>query len=428
MFVYRDEGPLLSLLKGGRGVLRGGVEFDCLDTGKSFTLTGQQMLKPTTHGCGSTAKPYHTKEVAVPRAFVTKRGHHVYLTAPEDMVVGSKCTLIERELQERERLCREVVDTTKTTTRLNEKALGFDEKEQKERDTLPPGHYNKFYVDYLAKNQPKSTEEVQDTPQTMEIDISLQNKGGGDADSGVGTSQVTSTDRLTPFSDATLISASSTAVLRSHDDQDEDLLRKMGERCISEVVGSSSTGEKSGKSKKVKSKKGTKGKKTKKTKSSEPSDSTKEDTSSVKKKKKAKSVKKSKDGEPSSSAKKQTKSSRKKTATNDSKEPCHGPLDTSWRGGKYSVEDELQSIQRDKDRLAQLQEEERQRRLAEEEKRWKKGEHNKTMRQDLVNLKVSQGITLPWKFSYFQYVPPKVPKGKEKAGQAKTRPKTTKVS
>ena len=39
MFVYRDEGPLLSLLKGGRGVLRGGVEFDCLDGGKSFTLT-----------------------------------------------------------------------------------------------------------------------------------------------------------------------------------------------------------------------------------------------------------------------------------------------------------------------------------------------------------------------------------------------------
>ena len=94
-------------------------------------VQGQQMLKPTTHGCGSTAKPYRTKEVAVPRAFVTKRGHHVYLTAPEDMVVGSKCTLIERELQERERLCREVVDTTKTTTRLNEKALGFDEKEQK---------------------------------------------------------------------------------------------------------------------------------------------------------------------------------------------------------------------------------------------------------------------------------------------------------
>ena len=47
------------------------------------------------------------------------------------MIIGSKCNLIERELQERERLCREVVDTTKTTTRLNEKALGFDEKEQK---------------------------------------------------------------------------------------------------------------------------------------------------------------------------------------------------------------------------------------------------------------------------------------------------------
>ena len=50
MFVYRDEGPLLSLLKGGRGVLRGGVEFDCLDTGKSFTLTVSGRKGPPVHG------------------------------------------------------------------------------------------------------------------------------------------------------------------------------------------------------------------------------------------------------------------------------------------------------------------------------------------------------------------------------------------
>ena len=96
-----------------------------------LSLQGKPFLRPTTHGCGSTARPYRTREVAIPQTYVTKRGHHVYFTAPEDMIIGSKCNLIEKELQERERLCREVVDTTKTTTRLNEKALGFDEKEQK---------------------------------------------------------------------------------------------------------------------------------------------------------------------------------------------------------------------------------------------------------------------------------------------------------
>ena len=143
-------------------------------------------------------------------------------------------------------------------------------------------------------------------------------------------------------------------------------------------------------------------------------------------------VKKLKDGEGGgpASSKKHIKSSKKKGTSKDSKEPCHGPrdMDHSWRSGTYSMEEELQSIQREKERLTQLEEEERQRRLAEEEEKKRRGEHNKNMRKDLVNLRVSQGISQPWKFSYFQYVPPKAPQGKEKSGVSKIRSKTKKPS
>ena len=38
MYVYREEGGLLSLLSGGRGMVKGGVGLSCLDPGKSLTL------------------------------------------------------------------------------------------------------------------------------------------------------------------------------------------------------------------------------------------------------------------------------------------------------------------------------------------------------------------------------------------------------
>ena len=38
MYVYREEGGLLSLLNGGRGMVKGGVGLSCLDSGKSLTL------------------------------------------------------------------------------------------------------------------------------------------------------------------------------------------------------------------------------------------------------------------------------------------------------------------------------------------------------------------------------------------------------
>ena len=60
-----------------------------------------------------------------------QRGHKVFFTASEDMVIGSKCNLIQRELQERDKVCREVVDVTMTTSRLNEKAVGYEDTHER---------------------------------------------------------------------------------------------------------------------------------------------------------------------------------------------------------------------------------------------------------------------------------------------------------
>ena len=53
----------------------------------------------------------------------------MFFTATEDMVIGSKCNLIQRELQERERVCQQVADVTMTTSRLNEKVASYEETE-----------------------------------------------------------------------------------------------------------------------------------------------------------------------------------------------------------------------------------------------------------------------------------------------------------
>ena len=39
MYVHREEGGLLSLLNGGRGMVNGGVGLNCLDRCSSLTLT-----------------------------------------------------------------------------------------------------------------------------------------------------------------------------------------------------------------------------------------------------------------------------------------------------------------------------------------------------------------------------------------------------
>lgn len=50
-------------------------------------------------------------------------------------------------------------------------------------------------------------------------------------------------------------------------------------------------------------------------------------------------------------------------------------------------------------------ENETRRRLEENTKR--RAAHNKAMNFDLLNCRMSQGISRPWTYSYFQYVPPK---------------------
>lgn len=39
MYVYREEGGLLSLLNGGRGMVKGGVGLNCLDRATSLSLS-----------------------------------------------------------------------------------------------------------------------------------------------------------------------------------------------------------------------------------------------------------------------------------------------------------------------------------------------------------------------------------------------------
>lgn len=57
------------------------------------------------------------------------------------------------------------------------------------------------------------------------------------------------------------------------------------------------------------------------------------------------------------------------------------------------------------------------RRKLEEEKK-KRAVHNKVMNLDLLSCRMSQGISHPWTYSYFQYVPPQ--KSKKKVIKTRT--------
>ena len=50
-----------------------------------------------------------------------------------------------------------------------------------------------------------------------------------------------------------------------------------------------------------------------------------------------------------------------------------------------------------------------------EEEKKKRGVHNKAMNLDLLSCRMNQGISHPWTYSYFQYVPPKKDNSKKKA-------------
>ena len=54
-----------------------------------------------------------------------------------------------------------------------------------------------------------------------------------------------------------------------------------------------------------------------------------------------------------------------------------------------------------------------------EEEKKKRAAHNKKMNLDLLNSRMHQGISRPWTYSYFQYVPPKDDSKKKKV--TKTR-------
>ena len=48
MYEYSSDSPVLSVIARGRGLLEGGVELDCIDTGTTFTLT---VSDPFIHIC-----------------------------------------------------------------------------------------------------------------------------------------------------------------------------------------------------------------------------------------------------------------------------------------------------------------------------------------------------------------------------------------
>lgn len=62
------------------------------------------------------------------------------------------------------------------------------------------------------------------------------------------------------------------------------------------------------------------------------------------------------------------------------------------------------------------------RRLMEEQKK-KRAVHNKSMNLDLLGCRMKQGITRPWTYSYFQYVPPKDKGNKKKVKTRSTKKK-----
>ena len=44
MYDYSSDSPVLSVIARGRGLLEGGVELDCVDTGTAFSLSVSDLL------------------------------------------------------------------------------------------------------------------------------------------------------------------------------------------------------------------------------------------------------------------------------------------------------------------------------------------------------------------------------------------------
>lgn len=64
-------------------------------------------------------------------------------------------------------------------------------------------------------------------------------------------------------------------------------------------------------------------------------------------------------------------------------------------------------------------ENEARRKLEQEKKR--RDLHNKTMNMDLLSCRMNQGISRPWTYSYFQYVPVQRKESNSKKRVTKTR-------
>jgi len=58
-----------------------------------------------------------------------------------------------------------------------------------------------------------------------------------------------------------------------------------------------------------------------------------------------------------------------------------------------------------------------------EEEQKKREEHNKRMNMDLLSFRIGQGISRPWTYSYFQYVPVKDTSSKNTKKKVRTKKK-----
>ncbi|XP_065910162.1 inner centromere protein B-like isoform X2 [Dysidea avara] len=170
MYDYSNDSPVLSVIARGRGLLEGGVELDCIDTGTAFSISGKPFLESTPTGSGRSCKPLRTRKLALPKTYVTRRGAMVLFTAPEDMVVGQACKISEREATPKQhyQMPEEVLARLSTTKTLKQDVLDYDVTKQYHDEAsdmeliTQPGHFTNVYLDSLQRSTRRSKMEMQD--------------------------------------------------------------------------------------------------------------------------------------------------------------------------------------------------------------------------------------------------------------------------
>ena len=445
----------LSSLARGRGLLDGGVEIECFaDDIKTFSLSGQRFIRESNSRGGACAKPYKPHCLILPKTYVTRKGHIVLFTAPEDMVLGQACQLHSREITS-----SKTVHLMKSSQSLVQSALAYRSQKKeikvkseawmKEEEEAGEKGYRadltKLYLNNLQRAAEKAREVPQDnlTVEDMEVVgeiIAETDRPDSSVDSGLGSCQVSSAQVLSlnsKLQDPTFSSRASESLLDEPDTLGpvEDDLSRLQTKLLDAYKPPSSKVNKISphKSKKGKSRKTSSKGSTPTCTASTQKDNEQLSSSSYSRKKSWVREEGTEEDDPpigEESRVPERRALQEEITRRLEEEIARRQEEKIARGqeeiARRQMEDEARK-QKELDeqrRLERLKEQEEKRLAILHAEDKARAEHNLRMKAELADLRYSQTVSRSYCFSYFSHVPQKTRQSiKAEKGKPKSRKK-----